>query len=420
VNKYSVYYGWWVLAALFLAGFFVYGGGLYSFVLFLVPLSQEFGWSHAQTGGLVTAFWLSAPLLMVGGIAMRRFGATRLLVIGIILEAIAVFTLAHVSSLTQMYILRALMGFGKILFAATVPVLCARWFDRRFGLALGIAWAGWHVGGMVLVPVTQQIIAQYNWRLACLALSVCLMIFALIPMLWAQRIKGPEQLGLGRDGDPIERHQDFSAAANVGDAISPPEGRLRDVLATSRFWLITLATFAYYLSYGGLLTHADAIIKESGFSSQYSALVVGAMAGVAALGGVAIGHLIDRQPLKISAAIVHVVLILGGIGLLLVNLAHWPFALIIYVVFFGLTVGGADVFFVTLMREQFPRVNVDHLYSCWYFAELITLFLSGIIAGWIFDQSKNYHDTLEVLVASGVVAAVLASVIIRLKPISDQ
>jgi len=408
----SIYYGWWVLAALFMAGFFVYGGGLYSFVLFLMPLSKEFGWTHAETGGLVTAFWLSAPLLMVGGIAMRRFGATRLLVIGIILEAIAVFAIAHVSSLAQMYVLRALMGFGKILFAATVPVLCARWFDQKFGLALGIAWAGWHVGGMILVPITSVIISDYNWRWACLALSICLIVFALLPMLWAQRIDGPENLGLSADGRP---RQEEATAHSLETAL--PKGKLSDVLTTGRFWLIALATFAYYLSYGGLLSHADAIIEEAGFSAQYSAYVVGSMAGVAALGGVVIGHLIDRKPLKFSAALVHIVLILGGIGLLLVNLAHWPVALLIYVLFFGLTVGGADVFFVTLMREQFPRVNVDHLYSCWYFAELITLFASGIIAGKIFDRSGNYRDTLEVLVASAVVAAVLASFIIRLKPV---
>jgi len=62
-----LYYGWKVLAALFMAGFMVYGGGLWSFVLFVLPLTQEFHWNRAATGGLVTAFWLSAPLILLGG-----------------------------------------------------------------------------------------------------------------------------------------------------------------------------------------------------------------------------------------------------------------------------------------------------------------------------------------------------------------
>jgi hypothetical protein len=44
-----IYHGRKVLAALFLAGFMVYGGGLYCFVLLVPPLTQEFHWSRAAT-----------------------------------------------------------------------------------------------------------------------------------------------------------------------------------------------------------------------------------------------------------------------------------------------------------------------------------------------------------------------------------
>jgi hypothetical protein len=57
----GTYHGRKVLAALFIAGFMVYSGGLYCFALLVPPLTEEFHWSRAATGGLVTAFWLSAP-----------------------------------------------------------------------------------------------------------------------------------------------------------------------------------------------------------------------------------------------------------------------------------------------------------------------------------------------------------------------
>ena len=44
------FHGRKVLAALFLAGFMVYGGGLYCFVLLVPPLTQEFHWSRAASG----------------------------------------------------------------------------------------------------------------------------------------------------------------------------------------------------------------------------------------------------------------------------------------------------------------------------------------------------------------------------------
>src|ERR1700691_4710727 len=92
------YHGHKVLAALFLAGFMVYGGGLYIFVLFVPPLTQEFHWSRAATSGLVTAFWLSAPLILLGGYGIKHFGALRMLIAGILIEAVCVALLATVSS----------------------------------------------------------------------------------------------------------------------------------------------------------------------------------------------------------------------------------------------------------------------------------------------------------------------------------
>src|ERR1700676_4814728 len=44
----------------------------------------------AATRALVTAFWLSAPLILLGGAAIKRFGAARLLIAGILVEAVCV------------------------------------------------------------------------------------------------------------------------------------------------------------------------------------------------------------------------------------------------------------------------------------------------------------------------------------------
>ena len=65
-QRHKPFYGWWVLATLFLSGFMVYGGGLYSFVLFITPWTREFGWSRATTAGLVSAFYFSYARLTDG------------------------------------------------------------------------------------------------------------------------------------------------------------------------------------------------------------------------------------------------------------------------------------------------------------------------------------------------------------------
>ena len=410
----GLFYGWKVLAALFLAGFLVYGGGLYSFVLFVTPLTEEFGWSRAATGGIVSAFWLSAPLLIVGGIAMRRFGVTRLLVVGIVVEALCVLALASVSTLWQMYLLRAAMGFGKIMFAVTIPVTISRWFSRRFGLALGIAWAGWHVGGMLLAPVTEAIIKHFGWRGACIALGLALLTLALGPILWVQRIRSPDELGLGLDGDPLVAESAVaSGAATPGTSTVRHSGTLGDLLWSPRFWLIAAATLFFYMTYGGVLAHQGAIVEGAGYSARLASIVLGSTAGFAALGGLAVGWMADRWPLGGVGALVHGMLLAGAVAMLSVSHAPSIGALVAYAACFGIMIGGSDIFFVKLMRSRFPHVNVDHAYSVWYCIELGTLWLSGIAAGWVFDLTGNYARTLALLVGSAVVAAVLSTVAIR-------
>ena len=409
----GLFHGWKVLAALFLAGFFVYGGGLYCFVLFVTPLTEEFGWSRAATGFIVSAFWITAPLLVVGGLAMRRFGVTRLLAIGIVVEALCVLTLATVSTLPEMYLLRGAMGFGKIMFAVTIPVTLARWFSRRYGLALGIAWAGWHVGGMVLAPVTETIIRSFGWRTACVALGVSLLAFALGPILWVQRIRSPAELGLGFDGDRLSAARAASADSTSVSPAAEPEGSLGDLLGSPRFWLIASATLFFYTTYGGVLSHQDAIVKGAGYGGGLSSIVLGSTAGFAALGGLATGWMVDRWPLGRIGVLMHGLLLAGALAMLNVSRAPSVAALVAYAVCFGLMIGGSDIFFVKLMRQRFSHVDIDHAYSVWYCIELVTLGLSGVAAGWVFDLTGNYDRTLALLAASAAVAAVLSTVAVR-------
>lgn len=261
--KRGIYHGHKVLAALFLAGFMVYGGGLYSFVLFVPPLTQEFHWSRAATSALVTAFWLSAPMILLGGFAIKRVGALRLLIAGIVIEALCVGLLPTLSSFVEMYLLRAAMGFGKVMFAVTLPYAISRWYSRHYSLGLGIAWAGWHVGGLVLAPITGLIIANYGWRPACLAIALGLLTLGLIPVLLTQRFRSPAQIGLGLDGDPLDA-ANASGGGTAPDATTTdvPAGALGDLLRSPMFWVIAVVTLFFYATYGGLLTQEAAVVEE--------------------------------------------------------------------------------------------------------------------------------------------------------------
>jgi MFS family permease len=414
--KPGIYYGWKVLLALFLAGFMVYGGGLYSFVLFIPPLTAEFHWSRAATSGLVTAFWLSAPLILLGGTAIKRLGAYRLLIAGILLEALCVALLPTVSTFGEMYLLRAAMGFGKVMFAVTLPYAVSRWFSRHYSLGLGIAWSGWHVGGLALAPLTGAIIAHDGWRAACLAIAAGLLTLALGPVLLTRRVQSPRELGLALDGEPLDRDAKPAAAPLKGPALTarraaPPEapaGSLGELLRSPMFWIISLVTLFFYMTYGGLLTQEAAVVEGAGFTPRLASLVLGSTAGFAAVGGLGTGWLLDRYSIRGVGAAMHVLLLLGALSLILIVRNHSAAALVSYAACFGITIGGSDVYFVAVMRRRFPKVSIAYSYSAWYFCEILTLLLSGPAAGRVFDLTGNYDRTLALLAGSAVLALLLS------------
>jgi MFS family permease len=420
-----IYHGRKVLAALFMAGFMVYGGGLYCFVLLVPPLTEEFHWSRAATGGLVTAFWLSAPLILLGGSAIKRFGATRLLIAGILIEAACLAMLSTVSTFGEMYLLRVAMGVGKVMFAVTLPYTVSRWFSRHYSLGLGIVWAGWHVGGLVLVPLTGLIIAHYGWRVACLVIVAGLLTIGLAPMLATQGPRSPKDLGLGLDGDPpaaalagaamTASTANSAAATAQSPAAENPAGSLKDLLGSATFWMIALATLFFYITYGGLLTHQPSIVEGAGFTPRLSSIVLGSTAGFAAVGGMATGWLLDRFSVRAVGIAMNLLLLTGALSLLWVARDHTVAALISYAVCFGITIGGSDLYFVALLRRRFPAVSLAYSYSAWYFCEILTLSLSGPAAGRVFDLTGNYDRTLMLLAGSALLALILSAALLRTK-----
>jgi len=407
-----IYHGRKVLAALFMAGFMVYGGGLYCFVLLVPPLTEEFHWSRAATGGLVTAFWLSAPLILLGGAAIKRFGAMRLLMAGIVIEAACLAMLSTVSTFGEMYLLRVAMGVGKVMFAVTLPYTVSRWFSRHYSLGLGIVWAGWHVGGMVLVPLTGLIIARYGWRTACLAIAAGLLTIGLAPILATKGPRSPREFGLELDGEPSAPATAVAAAADSA-AAAVPAGSLKDLLGSAAFWAIALTTLFFYTTYGGLLTHQPSIVEGAGFTPRLSSIVLGSTAGFAAVGGMAAGWFLDRFSVRAVGIAMSVLLLAGALSLLWVARDHSTAALISYAVCFGTTIGGSDLYFVALLRRRFAKVSLAYSYSAWYFCEILTLSLSGPAAGRVFDLTGNYDRTLALLAGSALLALILSAALLR-------
>ena len=380
-----------------------YGVGIYAFSLFINPLFDEFGWNRATMGGVVSVFWIGAPLVPLFALIVEKYGCRGVLIFGVVIEATGLIFVAFISSLWELYLLRALMGVGKVMVAVTLPIMVSYWFAKRFGMVVGIVFSGFHIGGVMWPPVTQYLIDVNGWRFTAIILGMAMLIITVPVMMLILRVSKPEVLGLGKDGVPKIEEADIANQQAAQGRQTNNDGNtglsLLEATRNSSFWKIILLTFIFYLTYSGILIHEATYISEIGYTRQFAANLLGLtefMAFVAVLG---IGVLLDRfRPRSAMFAILFLLVISVT---LLISTSFLPETILIYsfALLFGTAMGGGDVMWVVVLRSYFGQRHFERIYGVWYFVSLATLFVAPIIVGFFYDQTQNYVQAFVIILA---------------------
>ena len=144
-----------------------------TFGVFLGPVRASFGWSQSEAfAALLVITLVSAPLAPVVGGVVDRYGARRVVLASFVCEALifASFALQGPSiwSFYARFVAFAMFGLATthVAFARVITL----WFDRRRGLALGVALSGIGIGGFLWPLFAQGAIEAYGWR--CRSASV--------------------------------------------------------------------------------------------------------------------------------------------------------------------------------------------------------------------------------------------------------
>src|SRR6516162_6520321 len=181
------YYGWRVVLA---ASLGVMGGFgslfVYTFAVFVKPLSAQFGWSREaiSTGFAIAAVTLgcASPLL---GRWIDRYGPRRIILPCMTVYACAILSLALLRfGLWQFYLtcfVLGAVGNGAAHLAYSRSI--STWFDRRLGTALAFVMVGAGLGATILPVVAQSVITHAGWRPAYVSLG-CIAFLLGLPLSW--------------------------------------------------------------------------------------------------------------------------------------------------------------------------------------------------------------------------------------------
>jgi MFS family permease len=293
-----------------------------------------------------------------------------------------------------MYVLRGLMGVGKIMMMAGVTAQASAWFRRRFGLAIAICYAGWHFGGLTVAPLTQYLIDGIGWRNACLVMAALIAALSL-PAMW-----------LFGGGKPTEEELAFEAGP-VEATVTDDKAAAARALRTWAFWSLAAITVLGSFTYGALLANEAALVEGGGLGSGAAAMAVSLTAGAAMIGALVMGHMSDRLGFAVTMSIELALLAIGAGGfLLLLEQPSMPL-LLLAAGAFGLAVGGFDTCLVAHLQRRFGVPSFNHLFGVWYFFYLAILFSGPILAGRMFDLSGSYQTALTAMLGGLVVAGLL-------------
>jgi len=319
VSRDRLFRGWWVVVG---SGTGIAFGSSVLFAAGFPQLShawaQAFGWSQTQLAQAGTVFLLSITAgYPLAGYLANRWGSRAIASASIVAFAVSLLLLSQVGgSLTQLYLACGFMG----LVAAGTNVVgyaqaLSQWFDRKLGLAIGLAASAQSIGVVSLPILIAHLVGGIGWSgalmwLAALQLLVCLPVVALLVR------NSPAPFGLRADGAgapaPAHALSQNSAAArpsSAGAQRAIDEGTLSH---SANLWKLIAAFIVLGFVSFAIIFNLVFILADTAKMSALEVAKVQALAGVGAFAGrIGFGHMLDKMGAALTAIVVMAVLALS-------------------------------------------------------------------------------------------------------------
>jgi len=199
----GIHYAWWILVVCCLLQAINIGMIGNTAPLFVAVVPKSLGVAKGSF-----SLWLSIKQFLVvlsSLIAAKVFakhGMKWPLAIGIIINAAATASLYFATDLVHFYVVGVVAGCAAgFIHIVPTAILCARWFHKKLGFAMGVALSCSAVGAFVFNPVIGYFIATYGWKTAYLLIGIMSVVIVLPPVVFIVKdrpaVKGLKPYGFG-------------------------------------------------------------------------------------------------------------------------------------------------------------------------------------------------------------------------------
>ena len=357
--------------------------------VFIKPLAGEFGWGRTQVSAAISISTLGlaicSPLL---GPAIDRYGPRRVILVATTLLAASIASLSALNGNYVIYLLIAAAigitgaGSNAFVYLSVLP----NWFDKRYGLSLGIAMLGIGLGQLAAPLYANAFITEYGWRTAYLLIAVLILVITVPNALFLLR---------DRPSDGVVRRQ----------AVLDDSGVTRSqAVRMPVFWLLSFSFFFITVAASGCIVHLVPMLTDRGIPQSSAAALAALIGSSLMVGRLVTGVLLDY----ISAALIGIVSFTGcALGIAMFFLGPSGFAIPLSIVLIGTAFGVEGDLMAYMVRRIFGMREYGAVYGL-----MFGIFNAGIVIGpplmgASFDTTKSYSNGLAAMLVMSVVSLVL-------------
>ena len=170
----QVYYGWKIVAAIFVLLTFTSGLSFYNHAIYLNALAAKPPFTVGIASMSVSIFFFTGG---VTGLFVARwvedYDPRISITAGAVMSFISLSLIAYVETTLQLFFVYGLFGAGfsaSSLIPATT--LVTRWFKKRRAMALSIASTGLSLGGVILTPLSILMVDSLGFNTAAPLIGV--------------------------------------------------------------------------------------------------------------------------------------------------------------------------------------------------------------------------------------------------------
>ena len=390
--------GWVIVGALFLMlGIVITARN--SIGLLMPYLKEDLGWSYGlvSTAGAVMLTTMAA-IAPVAGMMIDRHGPRLIYAIGMTLAAFAVGMAAVMSEPWHLVLFFGVVG--GIGFAAISPSLVsttvAAHFDRRFGLATGIAISGSTAGQLALMPLLAVLIALFGWR-SSLAIAAAAVVVTAIAV----------NLLIGGGAAP-------SAAARREPGRGSRRGfraGLRELARQRTFWLLAGGfSLCGFTTAGVVKIHLIPYAATCGFPPLEGAAAYGVLSAFSLIGMIGFGYFSDR--LHRPALLASIYFMRALTFLILMQIAGSSPLLFAFAVLFGTFDYATFPIVAGLVASHIGRHIMGYAMGLIFAAHSLGGAAGSFLGGYLFELFARYDWVWIVSLVLALLAAFL-SILIR-------